>query len=213
MRQTTALKAISVTPPALAHHDLDAFFHESFAALFLKLGPQQAEVMNHLALGMQNKVIASRMQISLSTVKTHITTLYLKTMVTNRVQLALNWLVYVEAIEWIGQSSAWPRTTPRSARFESREKIRALCGHSHAFDVLSPQERVVADYVARGFSTKKIALLKNVSPATVKAQIGQLYAKTNMRDRLSLSLWWLSGCGLIKAAPPEQGHAPSLHVV
>jgi len=57
--------------------------------LKIKISSREAEILKLLVLGYTNKEISNTLFISLSTVKTHLETLFLKTGVYNRVQLAV----------------------------------------------------------------------------------------------------------------------------
>ncbi len=54
-----------------------------------RLTPRQIEVLEYLALGLQNKQIAHEMGISISTVKLHLNGIYMRLRVSNRVQALL----------------------------------------------------------------------------------------------------------------------------
>ena len=57
--------------------------------LKIKISSREAEILKLLVLGYTNKEISNTLFISLSTVKTHLETLFLKTGVYNCVQLAV----------------------------------------------------------------------------------------------------------------------------
>lgn len=55
-------------------------------------------------------------------------------------------------------------------------------------DSLTPRERDVALQVAEGASNKEIARHLNITPRTVKAHMGAIFDKLDVRDRLQLVL-------------------------
>lgn len=56
------------------------------------------------------------------------------------------------------------------------------------FEELSVREKSVADYVALGYSNKRIAQELDITERTVKAHLTAIFKKLNVRDRLSLAL-------------------------
>lgn len=52
----------------------------------MSITPKQQEVLFYLARGYQNKEIAYRMELSVSTIKLHLTGLYLRLNVKNRIE-------------------------------------------------------------------------------------------------------------------------------
>jgi DNA-binding NarL/FixJ family response regulator len=64
------------------------------ADMFKSLSKQQMAVMDRLACGLSNKEIANSLSVSCSTIKSHVLAIYQKTGVSNRVQIALQWLKY-----------------------------------------------------------------------------------------------------------------------
>jgi DNA-binding NarL/FixJ family response regulator len=68
------------------------------AETFRLLTRQQMAIMNHLACGLSNKEIAFALGLSPSTVKTHVLAIYQRTSFRNRIELAVNWLIFTGAI-------------------------------------------------------------------------------------------------------------------
>jgi DNA-binding NarL/FixJ family response regulator len=58
-----------------------------------------------------------------------------------------------------------------------------------AFKKLSPRERQIALSVANGSSNKQIAAQLQISEATVKAHLTNIFSKLGLSDRLSLALF------------------------
>jgi DNA-binding NarL/FixJ family response regulator len=80
-------------------------FESDASRSFATLTRQQAAVMDRLACGMSNKEIAGSLNLSRSTVKTHIWAIYQKTKIANRVHLSLNWLKYRGVIQEAGTTA------------------------------------------------------------------------------------------------------------
>ncbi|WP_420464452.1 response regulator transcription factor [Panacagrimonas sp.] len=64
----------------------------------------------------------------------------------------------------------------------------AMPGNPAVLDSLTPRERDVALQVAEGASNKEIARRLNITPRTVKAHMGAIFDKLDVRDRLQLVL-------------------------
>lgn len=58
---------------------------------------------------------------------------------------------------------------------------------------LSEREREVADQVVKGLSNKEIARELNITERTVKAHLGAIFRKLDIRDRIQLVLRFKSG--------------------
>jgi DNA-binding CsgD family transcriptional regulator len=80
---------------------------------------RECEVLKMLGLGMPNKAIAAKMNISCKTVKTHINHLSRKLGITNRTQAAL--LMALGDLPAVGCRSGWPR--PRTPRYDVHELL------------------------------------------------------------------------------------------
>ena len=78
--------------------DITSAVHEANLSPFHKLTKQQTAVMERLAAGLSNKAIADELQLSRSTVKTHIWGIYQKTHFRNRIELAVSWLIFTGAL-------------------------------------------------------------------------------------------------------------------
>lgn len=79
-------------------------FENDVACSFATLTRQQAAVMDRLACGLSNKEIAGSLNLSRSTVKTHIWAIYQKTRIANRIHLSLNWLKYRGVIREVDET-------------------------------------------------------------------------------------------------------------
>ena len=85
-----------------------------------------------------------------------------------------------------GDAVVAPSTTRRLiARYVQRA---APATASQVTDTLTEREREVWLAIARGRTNREIAAELGVSEATVKTHVGNLLAKTGMRDRVALVL-------------------------
>jgi DNA-binding NarL/FixJ family response regulator len=57
---------------------------------------------------------------------------------------------------------------------------------------LSPRERVVADFLARGYQNLQIAANLGVSVHTIRHQVASILRKTGACNRTDFAAWWLS---------------------
>ncbi len=57
-----------------------------------------------------------------------------------------------------------------------------------SFELLSAKEREVAVYISKGLSNKQIASEMSISDRTVKSHMTNIFKKTNIKDRLGLSI-------------------------
>lgn len=57
---------------------------------------------------------------------------------------------------------------------------------------LSPRELQVASLVAQGCNNDEIARALTISLRTVNAHIESIKAKTGLRNRVKITLWWLA---------------------
>ena len=55
---------------------------------------------------------------------------------------------------------------------------------------LTPTEWKMLKLVARGLEDKEIAQMENVSVQTVKTHLSNLRAKTNLKNRVQLAVWY-----------------------
>ena len=58
----------------------------------------------------------------------------------------------------------------------------------NALDQLTPREQDIAHLFTQGFSYKEVALKLSISPATVRNHIARIYSKTEVRNKVALSL-------------------------
>jgi len=57
-----------------------------------------------------------------------------------------------------------------------------------ALDQLTPREQDIAHRFTQGFSYKEVAMQLSISPATVRNHIARIYSKTDVRNKVALSL-------------------------
>ncbi len=60
--------------------------------------------------------------------------------------------------------------------------------NNHILDTLTSREKEVANLLKQGDTYKVIAQKLEITPRTVKAHAGHIYAKLNIKDRLALAL-------------------------
>lgn len=81
-----------VLDPAIAGVVMTSYASSPTQATSLpKVTPRERAVWEHLTMGMSNKQIASALGVGVTTVKTHVGSLYTKTGATSRVELARLW--------------------------------------------------------------------------------------------------------------------------
>jgi DNA-binding NarL/FixJ family response regulator len=73
--------------------------------------------------------------------------------------------------------------------------------------MLSAREDQVAKAVAAGLSNKEVASRLNISERTVKAHLGAVFEKLEVRDRLQLVLFLSAGARTSRKAGAEDGDA------
>lgn len=73
--------------------------------------------------------------------------------------------------------------------------------------MLSARESQVAKAVAAGLSNKEVASRLNISERTVKAHLGAVFEKLEVRDRLQLALFLSAGARTPRKAGAEGGDA------
>lgn len=89
----------------------------------------------------------------------------------------------------VEQFAAQPRPSPRESSPDPR---------------LTAREQEVLELVAGGLSNREIAERLSVSPATVKAHMGGLLAKLELRDRVQAVVYAYES-GLVRAGDPHRG--------
>jgi DNA-binding NarL/FixJ family response regulator len=97
---------------------------------------------------------------------------------------------------WIGES-LMQRLLVATARLPVPPAAQPVAGGRRWSDPLTDREREVATTLARGASNKEIARTLGITERTVKAHVGAILEKLQVRDRLQLSLI-VNG----RAAPP-----------
>ena len=63
----------------------------------------------------------------------------------------------------------------------------------HPFHDLSPRQREVAEYMARGFTAPEVAGFLGISPATVRVHLKSVYAVLGITSRAELGRLYESG--------------------
>jgi DNA-binding NarL/FixJ family response regulator len=88
------------------------------------------------------------------------------------------------AIETIKDGMVWLHSqfTPMLLELDPSKKDQKC----HDLDVLTPREKEVAIILKDGYSYKEIADKLSITPRTVKAHAQNIYAKLNVKDKLSL---------------------------
>lgn len=81
---------------------------------------------------------------------------------------------------WVGPD-LMARAVAATARLQANPSVDA-----QVLEPLTPREREVAERVAAGASNKEIAQALDISLRTVKAHMGSIFEKLDVRDRLQL---------------------------
>lgn len=84
---------------------------------------------------------------------------------------------------WVGQELL-SRVVNTAEKLLSRERAPAY----GSLDQLTHREKTVAKEIAKGATNKEIARTLNITERTVKAHLGSIFNKLNVRDRLQLVL-------------------------
>lgn len=63
-----------------------------------------------------------------------------------------------------------------------------LVEENEKLSLLTPKEKIVAEWVAKGLSNKVIAVKMSITERTVKAHLTNIFKKTASKDRLSLAM-------------------------
>lgn len=69
------------------------------------------------------------------------------------------------------------------------EKHKEAVYLDSGYDSLTPREKEIAIWVAKGYPNRKIAQTLNISERTVKAHLGVIFRKLKINDRLQLALY------------------------
>lgn len=140
------------------------------------LTPGEAAVLKYLALGATNREIGYTLGLPDGTVSSCVTQILKKLRVKSRVDLAA-----------LLQHS-------RSSRFDvglGEHNVSVVAVDARPQDdiaaLLSPAERDVATYVARGWSNERIASARRVSPNTIANQLRAIYEKLDITKRSQLA--------------------------
>ncbi|MER5252692.1 LuxR family transcriptional regulator [Streptomyces sp. NPDC002855] len=142
-----------------------------------KLTCRELDVLRLLVLGLSNRLIARRLDISEKTAKNHLSSIYMKIGATDRTQAAL----YARDIGLIGPGDA----APPAPAFTPDPKDDA----PPAGPTLTARERGVLRLLARGFSNRLIARHLGISEKTVKNHLSSIYMKIGATHRTQAALY------------------------
>ncbi|WP_051810834.1 helix-turn-helix domain-containing protein [Streptomyces alboflavus] len=143
----------------------------------VKLTCREADVLRLLALGLSNRLIARKLDISERTAKNHLSSIYLKIGATHRTQAAL----YARQIGLIGPGEAAPyapETTPTPEKHAQP-----------ACPTLTAREQGVLRLLALGLSNRLIARELGISEKTVKNHLSSIYLKIGATHRTQAALY------------------------
>ena len=90
------------------------------------------------------------------------------------------------ALYTIAEDMIWLHPEITSAMITELPDSKAK--NSHLLDELTLREKEVANLLKDGDTYKKVAEALSITPRTVKAHAGHIYAKLNIKDRLALAL-------------------------
>ncbi|ATL32722.1 helix-turn-helix domain-containing protein [Streptomyces formicae] len=142
-----------------------------------KLTCRELDVLRLLALGLSNRLIARKLDISEKTAKNHLSSIYLKIGATDRTQAAL----YARQIGLIGPGEA----TPSVPAFTPLPEDSA----PHGGPTLTARERGVLRLLAVGLSNRLIARRLGISEKTVKNHLSSIYLKIGATHRTQAALY------------------------
>jgi DNA-binding NarL/FixJ family response regulator len=142
--------------------------------LTAKLTYRESDVLRLLALGLSNRLIARKLDISEKTVKNHLSSIYFKIGATHRTEAAL----YARDVDLAGFGEAAP-SVPASALLPERDAPAAL----------TARERGVLRLLAQGSSNRIIARKLDISEKTVKNHLSSIYFKIGATHRTQAALY------------------------
>ena len=136
------------------------------SSLFAALTSAQSKIVKLVAEGMFNKQIANELDVSESTVRSHLSNALKITNLRSRTELAAKWL--------------------------HREAPPLHAVPDSLFASLTTAQYRVASLVAKGMFNKQIANKLDISESTVKVHVTHVLKRTNLRSRTELAAKWLS---------------------
>jgi DNA-binding NarL/FixJ family response regulator len=142
-----------------------------------KLTSRELEVLRLLALGLSNRVIARKLDISEKTAKNHLSSIYVKIGATDRTQAAL----YAHCLGLTDPRETDPATP---ASFSAPERDAPPADHA-----LTARERGVLGLLAQGLSNRIIARKLDISEKTVKNHLSSIYGKIGATHRTQAALY------------------------
>ncbi|KAL3809952.1 hypothetical protein ACHAXA_011394 [Cyclostephanos tholiformis] len=147
------------------------------------LTPAQTEIINLVAQGLSNKVIANKMQCSVSRIEKLVTAMFKKANVNKRADLVRWWGEYSKAME-----------NNMNATIDEKEH-----GHSSS---LTTEEKVVLGYLERGLTIEEIISTTQSTKSRITNLLASLFNTARVKNRTELVRWWRdSGKGMRDSNP------------
>jgi DNA-binding NarL/FixJ family response regulator len=138
-----------------------------------KLTSRELNVLGLLVLGLSNRLIAQRLEISEKTVKNHLSSVYVKIGATDRTQAAL----YAQHVGLTDPGKAALIDPPPEG------------GSPSTGPTLTARERGVLRLLAVGLSNRGIARRLEISEKTVKNHLSSIYLKIGAVHRTQAALY------------------------